>query len=116
MPKSLTLLLALVLPCCAVMARSAEPAGAIPHLANGKPDLSGHWNNPYAPDMAAKGKVLDPKTRQPLEMSRAPIPDAKGSAAGSGARTVDLPYTEWGLKHWKSYDPVNDGDYAGSCL
>ena len=24
--------------------------------------------------------------------------------------------TEWGLKRWKSYDPVNDGDYAGSCL
>jgi hypothetical protein len=116
MPKSLTLLLALVLPCCAVIARSAQTAGAVPQLANGKPDLSGHWNNPYTPDMAAKGKVLDPKTRQPLEFSRELIPDAKAQAAGGTARTVDLPYTDWGLKHWKTYDPVNDGDYAGSCL
>jgi hypothetical protein len=90
--------------------------GAVPRLPNGKPDLSGLWANPYTPDMAVKGTVLDPQTQKPLELSRAPLPDAKAVASGGGARTLDLPYTEWGLQRWKSYDPVNDGDYAGSCL
>src|SRR4051812_10660366 len=46
------------------------PAGPTPRLPNGKPDLSGHWNNPYTPDMAARGSVLDPKTRMPLQFAR----------------------------------------------
>jgi hypothetical protein len=90
--------------------------GPVPRLPSGKPDLSGHWANPYTPDMAAKGTVLDPLTQKPLELSRAELKDAKAPASGPGARTLDLPYTEWGLKRWKSYDPVNDGDYAGNCL
>jgi hypothetical protein len=94
----------------------AQPAGPAPRLPNGKPDLSGHWANPYTPDMAAKGTVLDPVTRKPLNVSGAELPDAKAAAIGGGKRTFDLPYTQWGLKRWKSYDPVNDGDYAGSCL
>jgi len=89
---------------------------SVPRLPNGKPDLTGLWANPYTPDMAAKGTVLDPQTRKPLELSRAEIRDAKAPASGPGARTQDLPYTEWGLQRWKSYDPVNDGDYAGNCL
>lgn len=88
----------------------------LPRMPNGKPDLSGHWSNPYVPDMAARGQAVDPKTRKPLEASLAAIPGAKALAAGASARTVDLPYTPWGLEHWKNYDPVNDGDYAGSCL
>ncbi len=98
--------------------QSAEPAGPTPRLPNGKPDLSGHWANPYTPNMAAKGAVLDPKTRQPLTFARQgePLPDAAPPATGGGTRTFDLPYTDWGLKHWKEYDPVNKGDYAGSCL
>ena len=44
------------------------------------------------------------------------LADARPSATGRGARTFDLPYTETGLKQWKEYDPVNKGDYAGSCL
>jgi hypothetical protein len=94
-----------------------QPAGAAPRLRNGKPDLSGLWANPYTPDMATKGTVLDPGTRKPLNVSGAALPDAKPAAIGGGGpRTLDLPYTAWGLERWKMYDPVNDGDYAGSCL
>ena len=118
MPKSLALSIATALLCVAGIAHSAAPApaGPAPRLANGKPDLSGHWANPYTPDMASAGKVLDPATRKPLAMTRAPIEGTKAPAAGTAPRTVDLPYTEWGLARWVGYDPVNDGDYAGSCL
>jgi hypothetical protein len=63
------------------------------------------------------GGVLDPMTRKPLNFPRKgePLPDAKAPASG-GARTYDLPYTEWGLRQWKIYDPVANGDYAGNCL
>jgi hypothetical protein len=92
----------------------ATPAGPAPRLANGKPDLSGHWSNPYTPNMAGgRGGLLDPKTRQPLKFARQgeKLPDAIDPA-----RTFDLPYTDWGLKQWKAYDPVGKGDYAGNCL
>ena len=32
------------------------PAGPTPRLANGKPDLSGLWANPYTPNMAGRGR------------------------------------------------------------
>ena len=94
-------------------------AGPTPRLANGKPDLSGHWQNPYTPNMAGRGTVLDPKTRQPLTFARQgdPLPDAAANSGNSTAsRTFDLPYTDWGLKHWKEYDPVKNGEYTASCL
>jgi hypothetical protein len=115
MPKAVTVVLVLAMQCCAI-AWSAAAVDSVPRLPNGKPDLSGHWSNPYTPDMAVQGRVLDPETRRPLELTRESLPDAKAPAVGGGTRTLDLPYTQWGLQRWKSYDPVNDGDYAGSCL
>jgi hypothetical protein len=63
--------------------------------------------------MAGRGGAVDPKTRQPLKFARQgeKLPDAIDPA-----RTFDLPYTDWGLKQWKAYDPVGKGDYAGNCL
>jgi hypothetical protein len=94
----------------------AKPAGPVPRLANGKPDLSGLWANPYTPNMALR--VVDPKTRQPLKFARQgeAIAGAKAPASGAAARTFDLPFTEWGLRKWRDYDPVTKGDYAGNCL
>jgi hypothetical protein len=63
--------------------------------------------------------VLDPKSREPLKFERQgePLPDSRPRATGGTApRNYDLPFTEWGLKAWKEYDPVKNGDYAGSCL
>ena len=99
-------------------AANLPPAGPTPRLPNGKPDLSGHWTNPYTPNMGAPGSVLDPKTRMPLQFARMgeSLADAQASASGRGGRTFDLPFTDRGLKQWKEYDPVNKGDYAGTCL
>ncbi len=63
--------------------------GPVPRLANGKPDLSGQW-----------------KTQRRSDITDTRIP----------GYVAELPYTEWGQRQWDNYDPVNDGDYAGSCL
>jgi hypothetical protein len=89
----------------------ATPPGPAPRMSNGKPDLSGLWADPYTPNMAAR--AVDPMTKQPLKFAR------QGEAltdAIDPKRTFDLPYTVWGLKKWKEYDPVGKGDYAGNCL
>jgi len=90
------------------------PAPSFPRLANGKPDLSGLWNNPYSPNMA--GSAYDLKG-QPLTFARKGdrFPDDPKDGSGN-VKTFDLPYTEWGLKQWRAYDPVGNGDYAGNCL
>jgi len=95
-------------------AANLPPAGPAPKL-DGKPDFSGHWNNPYRPNMAgARGaNALDPVTLMPFDWPHKgdPLPDARGQA-----KTYDLPYTEAGLASWKAYEPEKNGDYAGSCL
>jgi hypothetical protein len=65
------------------------PSGPVPRTPNGKPDLSGVWDHPYAPDMSKDGR------------------NQKGEA--------DLPFTAWGLNEWKTYH-AEDGDYTGACL
>ena len=94
------------------------PAGPTPRLPNGRPDLSGHWANPYVPNMSARGSVVDPATRMPLTFPRQgeALTSAAPGSTGTAPKVFDLPYSEWGLKNWTGYDPARDGDYAGSCL
>lgn len=70
----------------------SKPDGPAPHAPDGKPDLSGIWQRPYVPDMT------------------------KNNRNGSQIGTPELPFTELGMKLWKSYDPAIGGDYTGSCL
>ena len=92
------------------------PAGPAPRLPNGKLDLSGHWNNPYTPNMAGVrgANALDPMTLMPFDWLHKG--EALTDTRGAAGKTYDLPYTEWGLAEWKAYDPEKNGDYAGSCL
>ena len=61
-----------------------------PRLANGKPSMTGMWGQVRRADVTA------PRV-------------APGYIA-------ELPFTAWGKQQWESYDPVKNGDYAGSCL
>ncbi len=110
------LVLAVLAATVPVRLMAAQPVAPVPRLANGKPDLSGHWSNLHVTNMALR--VVDPRTREPLKFARQGelIPGAKPSAAGTTPRSFDLPYTEWGLRKWRDYDPANKGDYAGNCL
>jgi len=67
----------------------AQPAGAIPRAADGKPNLRGVWDHPYVPDMSQNGK------------------DQQGAG--------ELPFTAWGADNFKNYD-VSKFDYTGHCL
>lgn len=65
------------------------PTGPAPRLKNGKPDMSGVWNQPYVPDMSKNGR---------------------GQQGAS-----ELPFSAAGLARWKAYD-ASQGDYTGNCL
>jgi hypothetical protein len=67
-----------------------------PRLPNGKPDFSGTWARPGVPDM----------TRTTT--------NANGTS--NKGEPNPLPFTPWGQAQWDNYNPVKNGDYAGSCL
>ena len=107
MKKSLSLVvMALVLP--GIMLVAASPAAAqseknkkfdpkapAPRLPNGKPDFSGNWTRPGTMDI----------TRT--------FTNANGTS--NKGEPNPLPFTPWGQKQWDNYNPVKNGDYAGSC-
>jgi hypothetical protein len=67
-----------------------------PRLPNGKPDFSGNWTRPAARDMT--------------ENSSNP------NGTSVKGEPNPLPFTKWGQTQWDNYNPVKNGDFAGSCM
>ena len=70
---------------------AAQNAEEIPRLSNGKPSMTGYWQ----------------------QVRRADVTNTR--LAGY---VEELPYSEWGLAQWENYDRTDaeQGDYAGSCM
>jgi len=108
-------IVALVLssPRLSTQAPAGEPGTSeIPRMADGKPDLRGVWMPPYVPDMTVNRRDQRGFAVAPFSPDDTP---QKRQALYAAGRRAELPFTEWGLKDWSTYDPA-DGDYTGSCL
>jgi hypothetical protein len=87
-------------------------SGPAPRRHDGKPDLTGVWRAPYVPDMTRNGSNQRGYAEAPFSPSD--TPQARQALYATGNR-AELPFTEWGLKEWVSYDPAND-DATGNCF
>jgi hypothetical protein len=87
-------------------------SGPAPRMPNGKPDLTGVWQKPYAPDMSRNGRGHVAYAEPPFATNDSPAKREELRKAGNYA---ELPFTPAGLNDWKTYDP-SDGDYTGNCL
>lgn len=67
-----------------------------PRLPNGKPDLSGIWARPATQDLTRTFTNPD--------------------GTSNRGEANPLPFTPWGQAQWDNYNPVKNGDYAGSCM
>jgi hypothetical protein len=73
-----------------------DPKAPPPRFPNGKPDFSGNWTRPAARDMTESFTNLN--------------------GTSTKGEPNPLPFTPWGQKQWDNYNPVKNGDFAGSCM